>query len=113
MIIAIISWLVFAVVVGYVADQRGRSAVGWVVLSLLISPLIAGVFLLLIPQNRAVIEERHLADRGKQCPMCLDVIRGVTARCTLCGSEYGALVRVLKSPNMTEGWRQSPASKID
>ena len=108
MIIAIISWLVLAVAVGYVADQRGRSAVGWVVLSLLVSPIIAGVMLLLVPRNLAVLEERQLADGGNQCPMCVDVIRGVTTRCTLCGSEYGALVKVFKSPATTEPWRHSP-----
>jgi hypothetical protein len=40
-------WLVFAIVVGYAASTKGRSGVGWFLLAVLISPLIAVIFLLL------------------------------------------------------------------
>lgn len=39
-------WLMGSVAVGYVAQQRGRSAVTWVAMSLLISPLLALIALL-------------------------------------------------------------------
>ena len=46
-----IFWLGFTVAVGLFAHHhRGRNAFGWVVLSLLISPLLAGVLLLCMPR---------------------------------------------------------------
>lgn len=41
-------WLVFAIIVGVVANGRGRSAIGWFLLALLISPLIAIIVLLVM-----------------------------------------------------------------
>jgi hypothetical protein len=42
----IICWILFSAVVGRFANTRGRDGVGWFLLSLLISPLLAGLFLL-------------------------------------------------------------------
>ena len=44
-------WFAFAVVVGVAANARGRDGVGWFILALIISPLIA-VLLVLVMQNR-------------------------------------------------------------
>jgi hypothetical protein len=44
-------WLGFTIAVGLLAhNHRGRSAPGWVILSLFISPLLAGVLLLCLPR---------------------------------------------------------------
>lgn len=45
----IIAWLFFAVIVGAIAGSKGRSGFGWFLLAILISPLIAGIFVLLMP----------------------------------------------------------------
>jgi hypothetical protein len=52
-------WLVFAVVVGVAADHRGRSGFGWFLLSVFISPLLAVLFLIALPNLRleALLEE--------------------------------------------------------
>jgi hypothetical protein len=54
-------WLVIAIVVGAAAGARGRSTVGWFLLSVLISPLLAGLLLAILPdlRTRALIEELH------------------------------------------------------
>jgi Na+-transporting methylmalonyl-CoA/oxaloacetate decarboxylase gamma subunit len=39
-------------VIGSAASQRGRSAFGWFLLSILTTPLLAGIFLLLYPPSR-------------------------------------------------------------
>lgn len=46
MAVALIMWLLFAGVVGWVASERGRGPVAWFFLSLLLSPLIGLIALL-------------------------------------------------------------------
>lgn len=44
-----IAWLVLSVIVGVVAQLKNRSIFGWILLSLIISPLISVVLLLVLP----------------------------------------------------------------
>lgn len=55
-----ISWLVLSIIVGILADQRGRNGIGWGFLAGLISPLLAGIILFIIPN---VKEEEEKFDR--------------------------------------------------
>jgi len=48
-------WLAFAVVVGVFAAARNRSFAGWALLSLLVSPLLGGLFLLLAGDKPAPV----------------------------------------------------------
>jgi len=48
----VIGWLMFAIIVGVSANSRGRSGFGWFVLAMVISPLIAILFLLALPNLR-------------------------------------------------------------
>jgi len=48
-IFIIVVWVLTSVAVGYRADLRGRDFVGWIFLSLLISPLVAAFILFLLP----------------------------------------------------------------
>jgi phosphate/sulfate permease len=57
----IIFWIVIAGVVGAIAYNRGRSGWRWFLIALLISPLLAGIILLLLPD----LEERVVALREK------------------------------------------------
>jgi hypothetical protein len=52
MIIVIVCWFVLAIVVGVAAVGRRRSSVGWFVLALILSPLIAGLLLAILPELR-------------------------------------------------------------
>jgi hypothetical protein len=45
-------YLFFVAMVGYAANSKGRSAIGWGLLALILSPLIAGCFLLLMSDAR-------------------------------------------------------------
>lgn len=83
-----IFFFIFAVLVGVMADNRGRSGPGWCLLSLLLSPLVCFVILLVIPDlKRQKNEElsRHqeeeqrrqqtLRDHEKQ----LEALRAIAA----------------------------------
>jgi hypothetical protein len=47
----VLFYLICVFAVGFIASQRGRSGVGWFLLALLISPLIAVIVLALIPSR--------------------------------------------------------------
>lgn len=48
----VIVWAILAVIVGAASGARGRSTAGWFLLALVLSPLIAGLFLLILPDLR-------------------------------------------------------------
>jgi hypothetical protein len=48
----LVLWVVFAVMVGAAAAQRGRSGLGWFLLAVFISPLLAGILLAIFPDLR-------------------------------------------------------------
>ena len=41
-----------AVIVGVIASKRGRSGVGWALLAIVISPVFAGLLVLVLPNKR-------------------------------------------------------------
>jgi len=49
MLLVLIVYFILSLVIGSAASQRGRSAFGWFLVSILTTPLLAGVFLLLFP----------------------------------------------------------------
>lgn len=49
-LLLIFFWLPIAIIVGVAANARGRSGFGWFLLAVLVSPLIAGLLLLLFPR---------------------------------------------------------------
>jgi hypothetical protein len=57
-VILVILWLVLPAVIGAVAGARGRSGFGWFLLAVLVSPLIAGLILAVLPdlKTRALLE---------------------------------------------------------
>ena len=55
-------WVGFAIVVGVVASNKGRSGFGWFVLALLISPLLAGLIVLAMQRNGMTAHDQMLFD---------------------------------------------------
>lgn len=45
-------WLAFTIIVAVAANTRGRNALGWGILAVIFSPLLAGLFLLALPNLR-------------------------------------------------------------
>jgi hypothetical protein len=55
LLLGAIAWPCLAVLVGWVADRRGQNGLGWFVLAVLTSPLVAGLLLVLVtprPEGR-------------------------------------------------------------
>jgi uncharacterized protein (DUF983 family) len=55
-------WLLFAAIVGVAASSRGRSGFGWFLLSILISPLLGLILVLVIPNKAARAVARLASD---------------------------------------------------
>lgn len=66
--LAIVGWLILSVLVGVVAEARGRSGTGFFFLSLFLSPLIGVIFALAMPnlKHQAMLE--RLAQRTAMPP---------------------------------------------
>lgn len=74
-------WLVGAVVVAVIAGARGRSGLGWFVLSLLLSPLIGLILVALLPSlEGAPTPETHV-----KCPDCHELVLKEARVCKHCG----------------------------
>jgi hypothetical protein len=69
-------WLGAAAVVAVGANTRGRDSTGWFLLAILISPLLAGLFLIALPRGT----------RGqRKCPSCAEYIKTEATVCKHCG----------------------------
>jgi hypothetical protein len=49
----VLVWIVLAIIVGVAANTRGRNPLGWTLLALVASPLIAGLLVLALPSLRS------------------------------------------------------------
>lgn len=81
-------WIGLSVVVGALASARGRNGGGWFVLSLCISPVIAGLLVMVFPRQTDVLAEREIdAGVSRKCPMCAELVRIEARRCRHCGAD--------------------------
>lgn len=85
-------WFLFAIVVGVAAGSRGRSGFGWFLLSMIISPLIGLLLVLVLPNRKwtsaptqgfiePVTPETHV-----RCPACRELVRADASKCKHCGT---------------------------
>jgi hypothetical protein len=75
-------WLLFSIVVGIIAANRGRSGFGWFVLSMVISPLLGVILVALIP---AIGDERPSTATHVKCPDCAELVLKEARKCKHCG----------------------------
>lgn len=77
-------WFLFSIAVGILASNRGRSGFGWFLISLLISPLLGLIFVLVLKNLKnfpdGVSPESHL-----RCPDCRELVRKDARKCKHCG----------------------------
>ena len=84
---SVVSWLLLSFAVGRWAGKRGRSAPGWMVLSLVFTPMVGAAFLAVLPdeswagQDRRVMPQTHL-----RCPDCRELVRRDACKCRHCGA---------------------------
>lgn len=84
----LVVWLVLALAVGVWAARWGRSGTGWTLLSVVLSPLLAGIALLVVGRRLAdaALAEPVSAQTHHGCPECRELIRRDARKCKHCGS---------------------------
>ncbi len=74
-----IFWILFSILVGVFASSKKRSGVGWFFLSLILSPLIAFLIVLIAgPASGSV----------KKCPKCAEEVKVEAQVCRFCNYEF-------------------------
>jgi hypothetical protein len=80
----LLGWLIFSIAVGILANARGRNGGGWFFLSLLISPLLAGVIVL--------ASGKQAGRTWRKCPSCAELVRREAVVCSHCRRDLPAPV---------------------
>lgn len=62
---SIFFWFLFSIAIGILASNRGRSGIGWFLISLLISPLL-GLIFVLVTKNLAEEQEKEEEQKLKE-----------------------------------------------
>ena len=71
-----IIWLFLSVVAGVIASNKGRSGIGFFLLSVILSPLIGIIAALVAGANKANVEEKKMSSgESKKCPYCAEIVK--------------------------------------
>lgn len=78
-------WFLFSLLVGVLGARMGRNGFLWFVLSVLISPVIAAIILLVIGRAVEADPNRPTPDTHVSCPDCAELVRNEARVCKHCG----------------------------
>lgn len=82
----IVLGLFISLLVGIAANSRGRSFVGWTLLSVLITPILALLLLLVLRDlSRRAAPDAPRPDTHVRCPDCRELVLADARKCRHCG----------------------------
>jgi hypothetical protein len=87
----VLLWLGLSVLAGVAAYSRGRSFFGFLLLSLIFSPLIGLIGALVVSRDQVVIDARAVSGGSqRKCPFCAELIQPAAKVCKHCGRDLPA-----------------------
>lgn len=93
LILALFAWLGFSLIAGAIAGSKGRSAFGFFLLSIILTPLIGVTAALIISSDAGTLERRGLAEGHlRKCTACAEPVRREAVKCKHCGSNLQPIV---------------------
>lgn len=79
------SWFLFAILVGALASSKGRSGIGYFFLSIIISPLLGLLVILVAGDNKEAIEKAKVESGAEvKCYFCAELIKREAKICKHC-----------------------------
>jgi len=89
-------WIAFSVIAGAIAANKGRSAFGFFLLAVILSPLIGIICALIARPNTGRVESEMLEKYTmRRCPYCAELVRFEAVKCRFCQSELAPMQRPL------------------
>lgn len=83
----LIVWIIGGILAGVIASSKGRNALGWVLLAVLLTPL-AVLVLLVLPNLKEQRAAAAAAADNKKCPKCAEAVKREALVCRFCGHEF-------------------------
>ncbi len=92
----VLFWFGFAIAVGVLASNRGRSGFAWFLISVVISPLLGFIFVLVMENLSAKQDLKNQlyfdSFNQFQCPYCLERINKGSQICRFCRSDVSEFI---------------------
>lgn len=82
-------WFIGAIIVGIIAYSKARFGIGYFFLSLILTPILIGILVLVLPSLKAqpIVASSEMAtpDSHVRCPACAEFVLPAAAKCKHCG----------------------------
>lgn len=83
-----LTYILLAFVVGKYASNKGKNFISWLTLALLLSPLIAWLFILVSKDGNSTETSQNST---KKCLYCAETVKKEATKCKHCGADLPAI----------------------